>query len=94
VIKMTSILKREELTLLRSKYLPDIHEAYKMLVNDLNKISEKMATEESDDIWLTEKQQRRMLRKVYKDWNKMRNAQNRLRNYLRVIMTRLEEPLP
>jgi len=91
---MRSILRREEVILLRTKYLPKLHEKYVALVNDLNMIAERTAADEDGDIWLTEQQQRRILRKLYRDGKALSIANNVLKAYLRQVFERLEEPLP
>jgi len=91
---MTSILRREEITLLRNNYIPKLHEKYKALINDLNMLAERAAADEDTDIWLTEQQQRRILRKLYKDTRAIATANNLLRTYLRDVFARLEERVP
>lgn len=89
-----SILRRDEIVLLRTKHLPNLHRAYKALVDDLNLIAEKTGIDEDGDIWLSEKQQRRIIRKIYRDYVRLNNARSALRVYLRRILARLEEPVP
>ena len=92
VIEMSCILRREEVTLLQRKYLPAVHKAYAKMVEDLARIAEKVADDDDGEIWLTEKQQRRLIRQLYRDWNGLASAGLELRDYLRDVLTRLEEP--
>lgn len=91
---MTSIIRRDELTRLRTNYLPKLHERYKELINDLNMIAERAAVDEDGDIWLTEQQQRKILRKLYRDAKALSTANNLLKAYLRQVFQRLEETVP
>ena len=78
--------------MMQKKYLPKVHKAYAKMVEDLNKIVEKVADDDDGEIWLSEKQQRRLIRQLYKDWNGLASAGIELRDYLRDVLTRLEEP--
>lgn len=89
-----SILRREEWVLLRTKYLPAVYRPYARMVERLNRITEKIDDAEGE-LWLNEQQQRRVIREMFRDWKRMRDANIALRDYFRdVILTRLEEPEP
>jgi len=88
---MTSILTREEIILLRKKYLPAVFRSYKKMNDILNRISEKIDEDEGGDIWLSEKDQRRLVRAMRKSRRELRGADTALRNYLAGIMDRLGE---
>ena len=61
------------------------------MVDDLNMVAERCAIDEVGDVWLTEQQQRRVIRKMWRDYKALNTARSDLRVYLRDILLRLEE---
>ena len=90
---MSSIVRREELTLLRKRYLPRVYRAYERMMRRLDKIDRKIDDAEGG-IVLTEEQQRKLLREIYRDYRALGQARNVLGAYLRDIFTRLEMDAP
>ena len=88
---MTSILTHEEIILLRKKYLPAVFRSYKKINDILNRISEKIDDDEEGDIWLSEIDQRRLMRSLRKLQRELRNANSDMRDYIVRIMDRLGE---
>ncbi len=88
---MTSILTHEEIILLRKKYLPAVFRSYKKINDILNRISEKIDDDEEGDIWLSEIDQRRLMRSLRKSQRGLRNANSDMRDYIVRIMDRLGE---
>ena len=88
---MTSILTHEEIILLRKKYLPAVFRSYKKINDILNRISEKIDDDEEGDIWLSEIDQRRLMRSLRKSQRELRNANSDMRDYIVRIMDRLGE---
>jgi len=91
---MSRLLRREEIILLRNKYLADVHGAYVKMTGDVNKLATRIALDDDEEIWLSEKQQRKLVRKLYKDWRIMNKANNRLKSYLKRVLRRLNENIP
>jgi len=63
-------------------------------VNSLNRIAEKVEESDEGDIWLSEEQQRRLLRRMYRDVRALFQVREQLRQYMLDIFERLNEPLP
>jgi len=84
-----SLLKREEITLLRRKYLPAIHREYKDTVDSLNAFSEPVKRIKGDELYLTDSDQRRLFIRVARNMLELDSAVDDMKQYLVVIAKRL-----
>jgi len=94
VLKVPSILKREEIILLRKKYLPAVHRAYVKINDNLIKLSDRIIEYEKDGIQLSEQTQRRILRQLFLNLKELAQSNTELEEYTRKIFLRLRESIP
>ena len=85
-----SLLTREEITLIQNKYLPTINREYRDVVRFISLVAEKQAELEGDELYLSDNDQTRLLRKVGLNVLELENAVKNLKQYLIVIKNRLD----
>lgn len=84
-----SMLTREEITLLRTRYLPAIHKEYRDVVDSLNLIADALKQIDGDEIYICDVDQMRLLKKMGVNVLELETAVKNLKLYLKNIAIRL-----
>lgn len=83
------MLTREEITLLRTRYLPAIHKEYRDVVDSLNLIADALKQIDGDEIYICDVDQMRLLKKMGVNVLELETAVKNLKLYLKNIAIRL-----
>ena len=84
------LLKVEEVTMLQKHHIPKIYGEYHDIVEAVNALVKRMAHIEGDDIYLSDADQVRLLKKIGKQVIELENAAKDMKLYLRDIAIRLD----
>ena len=84
-----SLLVREEIILLRTKYLADVYAEYKDVVHSLNLVADSLKSLDGNEIYICEADQVRLLKAMGKNVLELGTSVNALKLYLRDIVIRL-----
>ena len=84
-----SLLTNEEIIMLRTKFIPDIHKEYKDVVDSLNLVATALKSIDGDELYIDNATQIRLLKKMGLQVIELEVASKKLKLYLRNITTRL-----
>jgi len=85
-----SLLAREEITLLRTKYLADIHKEYKDVVHSLNLVADSLKSLDGDEIYICDADQVKLLKAMGRNVLELEASVKALKLYLRDVAVRLD----
>ena len=85
-----SLLTNEEIIMLRTKFIPDIHKEYKDVVDSLNLVATALKSIDGDELYIDNATQIRLLKKMGKQVIELEVATKEMKRYLRKIAIRLE----
>jgi len=86
------ILKRNEAILLQEKYLPELYSEYKEVVKLVSLIVEKTTEIDNEKIYLSDSDQRKLLKKVRITTKSMEKSLSDLNKHIKDILKRLDMP--
>ena len=84
-----SLLTKEEVVMLRTKYLGDVHKEYRDVVQALNLVADALKSIDGDEMYVCDADQIRLLKNMGKQVIELEAAAKALKLYVRDIAIRL-----
>ena len=84
-----SLLTQEEIVMLRTKFIPNIHKEYKDVVDSLNLVATALKSIDGDELYIDDATQIRLLKKMGAQVIELEAASKAMKLYLRAIAIRL-----